>query len=396
MSLAFGRHFQAIPGPSVMPEPVLNAMHRDTPNIYEGPIIEVTERIERGLKYVARTQADVVIYIANGHGGWEASLTNVFSPGDRILALYTGRFTRGWADMAKFLGIEVVEIDFGSRAPTDANQVEAALRADRSIKAVMMVQTDTATAVLNDVKAVRDAIDAAGSDALLLVDCIASLACDEFRMDEWGVDLAVAGSQKGLMTPPGLAMNFVGPKARAARKTARCATPYWDWEARLEPLVYYAKFCGTAPTHHLFGLDAALQMIEAEGIEAVWKRHGKLAGAVHAAVETWSEGGRWELNIKEPEYRSCAVTTIRTGEDARQLRQYCEKELGLTLGAGISLSSSAAGAQEAGVFRIGHMGYLNPHMMLGTLGSLETAMQALGMPHGKGAIEAAARALAQP
>src|SRR5690606_26016144 len=118
-------------------------------------------------------------------------------------------------------------------------------------------------------KAVRDAIDAAGSDALLMVDCIASLACDEFRMDEWGVDLAVAGSQKGLMTPPGLAMNFVGPKARAARKTARCATPYWDWEARLEPLVYYAKFCGTAPTHHLFGLDAALQMIEAEGIEAV-------------------------------------------------------------------------------------------------------------------------------
>jgi alanine-glyoxylate transaminase / serine-glyoxylate transaminase / serine-pyruvate transaminase len=397
MSLARGRHVQAIPGPSAMPEEVLSAMHRDSPNIYEGELIAVTDRVERGLKSVARAAAsEVVVYIGNGHGGWEAALTNLFSPGDRILALYTGRFARGWASMARSLKLDLVEIDFGARSPVDPAQVEDALRRDGSIRAVLMVQTDTATSVRNDVPAVRKAIDAAASDALLLVDCIASLGCEPFEMDAWGVDVMVAGSQKGLMTPTGLAFNFVGPKARAARSRATLVTPYWDWEPRLEPAAYYAKYCGTPPTHHLFGIDAALAMIEREGIEAVWNRHRRFAGAVHAAVEAWSAGGAWELNIPDAAHRSWAVTTVRTGEDGNRLRAYCDQELDLTLGIGISLSSDAAGGRDEGLFRIGHMGHLNPPMILGTLATIETAMEALGLERGAGAIEAAAKALASP
>lgn len=395
MSLARGRHIQAIPGPSAMPEEVLSAMHRDSPNIYEGEIIAVTDRVERGLKDVARAQrSDVVVYIGNGHGGWEAALTNAFSPGDTVLALYTGRFARGWAAMARGLKLEVRDIDFGARGPVDPQQVEEALRRDKSIKAVLMVQTDTATSVRNDVAAVRKAIDAAGHDALLLVDCIASLGCEPFEMDRWGVDVMVAGSQKGLMTPTGLAFNVVSAKARAARRRATLATPYWDWEPRLEPVAYYAKYCGTPPTHHLFGLDAALAMIAREGIEAVWDRHRRFASAVHAAVDAWSAGGAWELNVPDPAHRSWAVTTIRTGEDGNRLRAFCDRELDLTLGIGISLSSEVAGGRDEGVFRIGHMGHLNPPMILGTLATIETAMEALGYKRGAGALEAAAKALA--
>ena len=294
MSLARGRHLQAIPGPSVMPEEVLSAMHRDSPNIYEGPLLQVTERVERGLKDVAKaTQSDVVIYISNGHGAWEAALVNLFSPGDRVLALYTGRFTRGWADMARALKLEIQAIDFGARSPVDPAQVEDALRRDPGIKGVLMVHVDTATSVRNDVLAVRKAIDAARSDALLLVDCIASLGCEPYEADAWGVDVTVAGSQKGLMTPTGLGFNFISAKARAARLRLESVSPYWDWEPRLQPLVYYAKYCGTPPTHHLFGIDAALTMIEREGIEAVWERHRRFAGAVQAAVDAWGAGGSW-------------------------------------------------------------------------------------------------------
>jgi alanine-glyoxylate transaminase/serine-glyoxylate transaminase/serine-pyruvate transaminase len=396
MSLARGRHFQAIPGPSVMPEEVLSAMHRDSPNIYEGELLKVTDRVEQGLKKVARaTQSDVVIYIANGHGAWEGALVNLVSPGDRILALYTGRFTRGWADMARALKLEVQAIDFGARSPVDPGQVEDALRRDRGIKAVLMVHVDTATSVKNDVAAVRKAIDASGSDALLLVDCIASLACDPYEMDAWGVDVTVAGSQKGLMTPTGIGLNFISAKARAARKSAQFVTPYWDWEPRLDPVVYYAKYCGTPPTHHLFGLEAAIGMIEREGLEAVWERHRRFASAVHAAVEAWAVAGSWELNIPEPSHRSWAVTTIRSGEDANRLRAYCDAELDLTLGIGISLASGEPGVRDEGLFRIGHMGHLNPPMILGTLATIETAMQALDLPHGRGALEAAAGALAK-
>ncbi|WP_293862764.1 aminotransferase class V-fold PLP-dependent enzyme [uncultured Alsobacter sp.] len=394
MSLARGRHFQAIPGPSAMPDEVLSAMHRDAPNIYEGSLIDVTLEVETRLKAVARAQkAGIVIYITNGHGAWEGALINLFSPGDKVLALYTGRFARGWADMARAMRVEIEEIDFGARSSVDPQRVEDALRRDKSIKAVLMVQTDTASSVRNDVLGVRRAIDAAGSDALFLVDCIASLGCEPYEMDAWGVDVTVAASQKGLMTPPGIGLNYVGEKARRARKSAQLVTPYWDWEPRLEPTAFHARFCGTPPTHHLFGLHAALGMIEREGLENVWERHRRLSGAVHAAVEAWGKGGTWELNIPDPANRSWAVSAIRTGIDANTLRTYCDAELDLTLGVGISLSSGAVGVREAGLFRIGHMGHLNPPAILGTLATIEAAMEALRLERGPGAVEAAAKAL---
>lgn len=396
MTLARGRHFLSIPGPSAMPERVLAAMHRDAPNIYEGEIIRLTQTVLTGLADVARTRHSAMIYIANGHGAWEAALVNTLSPGDRVLCLATGRFALGWADMAERLGAVVDRLDFGSQAPVEPQAVEDALRAAPDTKAVLVCQTDTATSVLNDIPAIRAAMDAAGSDALLMSDNIASLACDEFHMDDWGVDVMVAGSQKGLMTPPGLGLVFAGPKARDARKTAALVTPYWDWEPRISADEQYRIFCGTAPTHHIYGLAAALDMLAEEGLEQVWARHRLLARAVHAAVEAWGQSGPWALNIANPAARSTAVTVIRAGSvDVPALRQFAEHELGVTLGIGLSLGDPQAGARDTGVFRIGHMGHLNPPMLLGTLGAIETTMAALGLPHGRGGVDAAAATIAE-
>jgi alanine-glyoxylate transaminase / serine-glyoxylate transaminase / serine-pyruvate transaminase len=395
MSLAKGRHFLSIPGPSVMPDRVLRAMHRDAPNIYEGEIVELTRAVIAGLKGVARTRHHAMLYIANGHGAWEAALTNTLSKGDQVLALATGRFARGWADMAGRLGARVDLLDFGPRAPVDPGRVEDALRAAPETRAVLVCHTDTATSVLNDIAAIRKAIDAAGSDALLMTDNIASLACDEFHMDDWGVDVMVAASQKGLMTPPGLGFVFANPRAEAARERAGLVTPYWDWRPRMHPEEQYQLFFGTAPTHHIFGLAEALRMIAEEGIEAVWARHRALAAAVHAAVDAWGRDGPWDLNIPDPAHRSAAVTTIRAGGlDIAPLRQTAETALGVTLGVGLALGQPTAGSREPGVFRIGHMGHVSPPMLLGTLGAVETAMTALGLPHGRGALDAATASIA--
>ncbi|MEM9049766.1 MAG: aminotransferase class V-fold PLP-dependent enzyme [Pseudomonadota bacterium] len=395
MTLAHGRHFLSIPGPSVMPERVLSAMHRGAPNIYEGEIIALTQRVLAGLRDVARTEHAAMIYIANGHGAWEAALTNTLSRGDRVLCLATGRFARGWADMAERLGATIDVLDFGARAAVDPQAVEDALRAQPQTRAVLVCHADTATSVRNDVPAIRAAMDAAGAEALLMSDNIASLACDAFHMDAWGVDVMVAGSQKGLMTPPGLGFVFAGPRALAARERADMVTPYWDWTPRIAADEQYRIFCGTAPTHHLYGLATALDMLAEEGLAQVWARHSLLARALHAAVETWGQGGPWALNIPDPAARSTAVTTIRAGAlDVAALRQFAEAQLGVTLGIGLALGDPQAGSREAGVFRIGHMGHLNPPMLLGTLGAIETAMAALGLPYGRGALDAAAGVIA--
>jgi alanine-glyoxylate transaminase/serine-glyoxylate transaminase/serine-pyruvate transaminase len=247
MSLAFGRDHLAIPGPSVIPDRVQRAMHRASPNIYDGELIDLTYGVIADLKRVARTEGEVAIYVGNGHAGWEAALANLLAPGDGALALATGRFAAGWAAMGRRLGAEVETEDFGFRAPADPDRLEARLRRDRdrAIKAVLVVQTDTASSVRNDVAALRAAIDAAGHSALLAVDCIAGLACDPFEMDAWGVDVMVAACQKGLMTPPGLAFTWHGPRAEAARVDPRSG--YWDWGPRTRPERHYELFCGTAP-----------------------------------------------------------------------------------------------------------------------------------------------------
>ena len=396
MSLSQGRPYLAIPGPSVMPEEVLRAMHRSAPNIYEGELIEMTAGLIPDLAAVARTKGHVAIYIANGHGAWEAALANTVAAGERVLVPATGRFGHGWAEVAHGQGIEVEMLDFGKRAPVDPGQLEAALRADtgHKIKAVLTTHVDTSSSVLNDVAAIRAAMDAAGHPALLMADCIASLACDRFEMDDWGVDVMVAASQKGLMVPPGLGFVFFNDKAAAARAAMPNVTRYWDWTARANPEMFYQYFGGTAPTHHLYGLRASLDMIKAEGIEAIWARHDQLARAIWAACEVWGEAGPLELNISDPALRSRAVTALRIGAPhGSALRKWVEHEAGLTLGIGLGMAEPNDPAWH-GFFRIGHMGHVNAHMVMGALGVIEAGFAALDIPHGAGGLSAAARVMA--
>jgi len=390
MTLNHGRDLVAIPGPSVIPDRVLRAMHRPAPDIYGEPLIGTTATVMRDLKRVARTSGEVAIYIGNGHAVWEASVANLFTPGDSVLVLATGRFGLGWAETARRMGIAVEVMDFGFRAPADPARLEARLRSDRdaAIKAVLTVQTDTASGVRNDVPALRAAIDAAGHPAIYAVDCIASLGCEPFEMDAWGVDVMLAACQKGLMTPPGVAFTFHGPKADAAR--VPCQSPYWDWGPRIAPEVYYQYFCGTAPTHHIFGLREALDMLLVEeGLENTWGRHGVFAHAIWAAVETW--GHTFELNIADPRERSHAVTTIRTAPGvANRLRAWCAQTAGLTLGIGLC----GPDQDPESLFRIGHMGHLNPPMVLGALATIDAGLGALDIRHDTGALDAAARVIA--
>ncbi|MEM8554243.1 MAG: aminotransferase class V-fold PLP-dependent enzyme [Pseudomonadota bacterium] len=393
MSLANGRHYLAIPGPSVMPDRVLQAMHRAAPNIYFGALPDMVEGIVPDLKRVARTEGHVAIYTGNGHSAWEAALNNVLSPGDKALGLCTGRFGHGWAEMATRLGAQVEKLDFGRQAPIDPDQVEQALRADpnHTIKAVTMVQVDTATSVRNDVAAVRAAMDAAGHPALLMLDCIACLACDRLEMDAWGVDVMVTGSQKGLMTPPGLGLVFFNDRAVEARAKATAVTAHWDWKPRSTPDLFYQYFNGTAPTHHLYGLREALTMIlDEEGLEAVWARHAKLAQAVWAACEAWGTDGPLALNLTDQSVRSHAVTCVHIGMDhGPKLRAWLTENAGVTLGIGLGMDTPED-PESLAYFRIGHMGHVNAHMVLGVLGTIQAGLRALGVPYGPGALDAAA------
>jgi alanine-glyoxylate transaminase / serine-glyoxylate transaminase / serine-pyruvate transaminase len=397
MSLAHGRPYLAIPGPSVMPDEVLRAMHRAAPNIYEGELVALTDSLIPDLRRVARTEHAATFYIGNGHAAWEAALANVVGVGDRVLVPATGRFGHGWGDMATGLGCDVQVIDFGKRAPFDLNRVEEALRADKDhrIKALLASHVDTSSSVLNDIAGLRAALDAAGHPALLMADCIASFGCDRFEMDAWGVDVMVAASQKGLMVPPGLGFVFFGPRAAEARSRMERVSRYWDWVPRANPEYFFQYSGGTAPTHHLYGLRAALDMIHAEGIEAVWARHDVLARAIWAACEVWGQGGPLELNIADAAHRSRAVTALRIGAPfGTDLRQWTEHQAGVTLGIGLGMAEPGD-PEWHGFFRIGHMGHVNAHMVMGALGAMQAGFMALNIPHGSGALEAAAGVMAR-
>jgi len=396
MSLGNGRQYLAIPGPSVIPDRVLASMHRPSPNIYSGELIDMVPGIVSDLKAVARTSGHMAIYIANGHGVWEAALTNVASRGDKVLVPATGMFSHGWAEMALGLGIDAEIMDFGQRNTIDMARLAERLAADKSheIKAVMTVQVDTSTSVRNDVAALRAVLDAVGHPALLMIDCIASLGCDDFRMDDWGVDVMVAGCQKGLMTPPGMGFVFFNDRADRARDVANCVTPYWDWRPRVEPDLFYHYFCGTAPTHHLYGLRTALDMIAEEGLEAVLRRHGVLARAVWAAFEHWGEAGPLELNVADAAHRSHAVTSVRVGSaKGTELREWVEARAGLTLGIGLGMAPPGS-PEWNHFFRIGHMGHVNAQMVLGALVTIGAGMIAVGIEHARGGVDAAAAVVA--
>nr|WP_321508390.1 aminotransferase class V-fold PLP-dependent enzyme [uncultured Celeribacter sp.] len=397
MTLANGRHYLAIPGPSVIPDEVLQAMHRPAPNIYTGEMVEITHSLVPDLKTIAGTEGNLAMYITNGHGLWEASLTNMISRGDKVLVCLTGNFGHGWADVARRLGAEVETIEYGKQAPVDRARLEEVLRADSAhrIKAVLTVHVDTATSVRNDIGAVRKAMDAVGHPALLAVDCIASLGCDRFEMDAWGVDVMIAASQKGLMTPPGMGFIWFSDKALAVGQDADLRTPYWDWVGRAKPVQLYEYFDGTAPTHHVYGLRRAVDMILEEGLENVWERHATLARAYWAAVEKWGQGGTLRFNIAEPEFRSHAVTTLKIDSpDGTRLREWLTDHVGVTLG--ISLGMADWNTPDwHGYFRIGHMGHINAHMTLGIIGAIETGFAALDIAHGAGGTVAASKLLAE-
>jgi alanine-glyoxylate transaminase/serine-glyoxylate transaminase/serine-pyruvate transaminase len=385
MTVSNGRPLLAIPGPTNVPDEVLAAMQRPAMDIYAGEMIGLTDSLLADLAAIFRTTGRTYIYAANGHGGWEAALTNVLSRGEQVLALESGRFALGWAEMARMLGVEAEVLPGSWRRSVDPAQLEERLRCDKAhaIKAVLAVQIDTASGVANDIPAIRRAIDAAGHPALLMVDGVASLGCVPFEMDAWGIDVAMSGSQKGLMTPPGLAFVAANARARKVHETAGLRTLYWDWTFR-EGEVHYQKYCGTPPEHLLFALRKALDLLLAEGLDDAIRRHALLAEATRAAVATWAEGGALAFNIERPAERANSVTCIRLtqGIDPRPLLRYCRERCGVTLGIGL-------GALDGKGFRIAHMGHVNAPMLLGTLGSVEMGLKALGIPHGSGGVQAA-------
>ena len=384
MTVRAGREFLAIPGPTTMPDEVLQAMHRPALDIYSKEMVELTESLLADLSKLFSTKGQSYIHIANGHGAWESTLSNVLSRGDKVLVLESGRFAIGWGQAAAAMGADVEVLKGDWRRAIRPADVEERLRQDKEhkIKAILAVQVDTASGAYNDIEAIGKAIKASGHPALFMVDTVASLGCMPFEMDAWGVDVAMSGSQKGLMTPPGLGFVAANDRAREVHKKAGMRTPYWDWSER-EGSEHYRKYAGTAPVHLLFALRQAINMLYAEGLENAFQRHRLLGEAVRRAVSVWGEGQVLGLNIAEPQERSNTVTTVlMNGHDPVALHSYCKEKCGVVLGVGI-------GELHGQAFRIAHMGHVNAPMILGTLGVIEVGLNALGIPHGKGGTEAA-------
>ena len=391
MSVRNGREFLSIPGPTTVPDAVLNAMHRPAIEIYSGALVDITMSCLDDLRTLFKTAGRTYIYAANGHGAWEAAVANVLSAGDKVLALESGRFATGWGEMAAAMGVATEVLPGDWRLPVDPAALTARLRADVAgeIKAILAVQVDTASGVVNDIPALRKAMDEAGHGALLMVDAIASLATMPFEMDEWGVDVAITGSQKGLMTPPGLSFVAAGDRALAAHRDAGLRTRYWDWTAR-EGEEHYQKYCGTPPEHMLFGLRQAIDMLFEEGLENVVLRHALLAEAARRAVAVWAEGGVLDFNITDPVARADSLTVVRTadGVDPAAILRYTEQKCGVVLSPGI-------GGLGGKAFRIAHMGHVNAPMLLGTLGAVEIALAVLDIAHGRAGVQAAIDWLAE-
>jgi alanine-glyoxylate transaminase / serine-glyoxylate transaminase / serine-pyruvate transaminase len=384
MSVANGREFLSIPGPTNIPDAVLAAMQRPAIDIYSGDMLGLTHSLHEDLPKIFRTAGRTYIYAANGHGGWEAALSNVLSRGDTVLVLESGLFALGWGEMAQMMGVKVEVLKGDLRRAVNPAAVTQRLEADTSheIKAILVVQIDTASGVANDIKAIRQAIDAARHPALLMVDAVASLGCMPFEMDAWGVDVAMAGSQKGLMTPPGLAFVAGNDRAHAAHQKADLRTRYWDWTFR-QGQAHYQKYGGTPPQHLLFGLRKALDLLLAEGLEHAARRHALLAEATRRAISRWGEKHALAINVSQPEERANSITCVLLPDrDPQPLLDYCRNKCGVVLGVGIGPLSGRA-------FRIAHMGHTNAPMVIGTLGAVEMGLTALSIPHGAGGVQQA-------
>jgi alanine-glyoxylate transaminase / serine-glyoxylate transaminase / serine-pyruvate transaminase len=384
MSVANGREFLNIPGPTTIPDVVLAAMQRPAIDIYSGEMLGLTRSLHEDLPKIFRTAGRTYIYAANGHGGWEAAVSNVLSRGETVLVLESGLFAAGWGDMARMMGVKVESLKGDPRRAVDPEAVRQRLEADASheIKAILVVQIDTASGVANDLPAIRKAIDAARHPALLMVDAVASLGCMPFEMDTWGIDVAMAGSQKGLMTPPGLAFVAANERAYAAHQKADLRTRYWDWTFR-QGEAHYQKYGGTPPEHLLFALRKALDLLLAEGLEHAARRHALLAEATRQAVGRWAEGGALTINATHPAERANSITCVLTPDrDPQPLLDYCRTKCGVVLGVGIGPYSGRA-------FRIAHMGHVNAPMVIGALGAVEMGLAAVGVPYGAGGVQRA-------
>jgi alanine-glyoxylate transaminase / serine-glyoxylate transaminase / serine-pyruvate transaminase len=381
MSAQPGRHFLQIPGPTNCPLPVLAAIAKPTID-HRGPEFKAlaTDVLDR-IRTVFKTREPVVIYPASGTGAWEAALVNTLSPGDEILMFETGWFSTLWHKLALKLGLapEVLAGDW--RGGVDAGAIEARLREDKghAIKAVCVVHNETSTGVASDIAAVRRAIDAAGHPALLLVDTISSLGSIDYRHDEWGVDVTVAGSQKGLMLPPGLSFNAVSQKARAAAKNARMPRAFWDWE-EIIAINRNGFFPYTPATNMLQGLKVAIDLLHEEGLDNVFARHDRAAEATRRAVAHWG----FETQCMDPARHSSALTAVRLpeGHSADNLRATILERSNMSLGNGL-------GQLADRVFRIGHLGDFNFVSVTGTLAGVEMGLAVCGIPHRPGGVEAA-------
>ncbi|MFP6825659.1 MAG: aminotransferase class V-fold PLP-dependent enzyme [Pseudohongiellaceae bacterium] len=376
-----GRHFLQIPGPSNVPEQILRAMGRPTIDHRGSEFAELTLRILDKLALVFKTSSPVFIFPASGTGGWESALLNTLSPRDKVLAFETGHFATLWKDVAEKLGLEVEWVTGDWRHGINPAVVEERLRADKGneIKAVLALHNETSTGATSRIKQIRAAMDAANHPALLIVDAVSSLACAELRHDDWGVDVTISGSQKGLMLPPGLCFNAVSEKALEASKASRFQHSYWSWEAMIEPN-QQGYFPYTPSTNLLYGLDEALNMLHAEGMDAVIQRHGRLAQATRLALEAW---GLENLCLNADEYsNSTTAVVLPEGHDADKLRAIILERFNMSLGMGL-------GKVKGKVFRIGHIGDFNDLMLAGTLAGVEMGLGLAAVPHNKGGVIAA-------
>jgi alanine-glyoxylate transaminase/serine-glyoxylate transaminase/serine-pyruvate transaminase len=345
----------------------------------------IAEECFAGLKRVFKTEETILAYAASGHGAWEAALVNLFSQGDKLLIVESGFFSLNWGMRAEAFGLEIETLPNDWRTAANPAQLESRLREDRehAIKAVLVVHNETSTGVVNNIAELRRAIDAARHPALYLVDTISSLASMDFRMDEWGVDVVVAGSQKGLMLPTGMA--FTGISARAVAATAEAKLPrvYWDWR-RLLGSSSQSVWNGTAPVHFFYGLQEALRMLEEEGLDQVFARHHRLAEATRRAVRAWRQNDGPEIFAVDPRAQSDSITAVQVpdGYDADKMRQLCLDKFNVSLGGGLD-------RLRGRVFRIGHLGDLNEPMILGAIAAVEMALELTGVPHGRGGVQAA-------
>jgi len=376
-----GRHFLQIPGPTNVPDRVLRAIDRPTID-HRGPEFQALgQEVLAGMRRIFRTRHPVVIYPASGTGAWEAALVNVLSPGDLVLMYESGHFASLWSKLARRLGLTVELIPGDWRRGAEADRIHERLAADaaHAIKAVCVVHNETSTGATTRVPLVRKALDEARHPALLLVDTISSLASIDYRHDEWGVDVTVGGSQKGLMLPPGLSFNALSPKALNAHREAKLARSYWDWSEMLAPNEK-GFFPYTPATNLLYGLREAIAMLEDEGLERVFARHDRHAEATRRAAAAWG----LEVLCAVPEECSASLTALvmPAGHDADRLRAAILERYDMSLGMGL-------GRLAGKVFRIGHLGDFNDLTLLGTLAGVEMGLEVAGVPHRKGGVQAA-------